>query len=76
MFKTTAQRRALLVALLFSLLTIVTYLCGGTSATGWFKITNTAHEASLNFGASCLLLFLIISLAAWLNLLIKVLRGK
>lgn len=71
MFNMPPHRRALLIAIIFSVLTLGTYLIGGRSFDAWFKITNTAHESSFTTGSSFLLLFALITIVAWINFFIK-----
>lgn len=67
---------SLIVAIIFSILSLYVYLAGGNTANAWFELTNNANETSINVGSSFLLLFLIVSLVAWINTGVTYLKHK
>jgi hypothetical protein len=58
---------SLFVAIIFSILSLYVYLAGGKTTNAWLELTNNANGTNVNTGSSFLLLFLIVSLVAWIS---------
>ncbi|AUJ31944.1 hypothetical protein [Liquorilactobacillus nagelii] len=67
MSKIKSYSSSLVVAIIFSILSLYVYLNGGSTANTWFELTNNANGTNVNTGSSFLLLFLIVSLVAWIS---------
>lgn len=67
---------SLFVAIIFSILSLYVYLAGGNTANAWFELTNNANGTNVNIGSSFLLLFLIVSLVAWISTGVTYLKYK
>lgn len=67
MSKIKSYSSSLVVATIFSILSFCVYLNGGSTADAWFELTNNANGTNVNIGSSFLLLFLIVSLVAWIS---------
>jgi hypothetical protein len=67
MSKIKSYSSSLVVAIIFSILSLYVYLNGGSTANTWLELTNNANGTNVNTGSSFLLLFLIVSLVAWIS---------
>ncbi|SYW12268.1 conserved hypothetical protein [Oenococcus oeni] len=76
MLKPRTTFYSLLAAIILSVISLSVYLSNGKSFSAWFTVTNNANGSSIDFGSSFLFLFLIASLAAWINFGIRYLKYR
>ncbi|MHA5207631.1 hypothetical protein R5R49_08785 [Oenococcus oeni] len=74
MLKSKNTFYSLLAAIILSVTSLSVYLSNGETFSAWFTVTNNANGSSIDFGSSFLFLFLIASLAAWINFGINYLK--